>query len=320
MDMSFPAGSSVNDGIDESLCSLTYVGIGDAVKGITERGQDTQLAKVDVKSAYQNVPTHPDDWWLMGMFSKEGLFVDTTLPFSLRSAPIIFTAALAGAAEWMTQREGMGFVIHYVDDGWTGLGGVRLCNAAQVVTPGKTFMRRMFELKAKVRRGQRWCRLNAGFRSDILWWVTFLEAWNGVSVMKGRAQERSANHVWTDASGSFGCGAWNPATGEWLQLAWAALVRPRAADTQDGGIAWKELLPIVLACASWGRQWKGGRLTVHCDNTAAMAVVNSRYSRVPEIMHLLCCLFFYTSTPRARGVGSTHTRGRERVVRCYLPG
>ena len=38
MDMSFPAGSSINDGIDESLCSLMYVGVGDAVKGIAEKG------------------------------------------------------------------------------------------------------------------------------------------------------------------------------------------------------------------------------------------------------------------------------------------
>ena len=115
MDMSFPAGSSVNDGIDESLCSLTYVGIGDAVKGIAERGQGMQLAKVDDKSAYRNVPVHPDDRWLMGMFWREGLFVDTTLHLGLRLAPIIFTA-LADAAERMTRREGVGFVIHYLDD------------------------------------------------------------------------------------------------------------------------------------------------------------------------------------------------------------
>ena len=98
VDMSFPAGSSVNDGIDESLCSLKYVGIGDAVKGIAERGPGTQLAKVDIKSAYRNVPVHPDDRWLSGMLWREGLFVDTTLPFGLRSAPKIFTA-LADAAE-----------------------------------------------------------------------------------------------------------------------------------------------------------------------------------------------------------------------------
>ncbi len=83
----------------------------------------------------------------------------------------------------------------------------KLGHAAQVVTPGKTFMQRMFELKAKGGRGRRMCRLNAGFRSDILWWATFLESWNGVSILRGLSRERSTNHGWTDASGSFGCGA-----------------------------------------------------------------------------------------------------------------
>jgi len=31
---------------------------------------------------------------------------------------------------------------------------------------------------------------------------------------------------------------------------------------------------------------------VHCDNTVAVAVVNSRYRRVPEIMHLLAACFY----------------------------
>ncbi len=372
VDMSFPAGSSVNDGIDESLCSLKYFGIGDAVKGIAERGPGTQLAKVDIKSAYRNVPVHPDDRWLSGMLWREGLFVDTTLPFGLRSTPKIFTA-LADAAEWMTRRDGVDFVIHYLDDfllmGRPGSGecgealeklmsifqclgfpvaldkleGPATClvflgfeldtrlmevrlpvqklqevrdlvsqwcskkvcsvkelesligklgHAAQVVTPGKTFMRQMFELKAKGGRGRRMCRLNAGFRLDIRWWATFLESWNGVSILRGLSRERSTNHVWTDASGSFGCGAWNPSTREWIQLAWSAVARPRVAEAQDGGIAWKELLPIVLACASWGRQWRGGVVTMHCDNTAAVAVVNSGYSKVPEIMHSCCGVCF----------------------------
>ena len=33
-------------------------------------------------------------------------------------------------------------------------------------------------------------------------------------------------------------------------------------------------------------------VTAHCDNEGAVAVVNSGYSRVPRIMHLLRCLFF----------------------------
>ena len=42
-------------------------------------------------------------------------FVDTALPFGLRSAPKIFTA-LADAAEWIIKQRGVQFCIHYLDD------------------------------------------------------------------------------------------------------------------------------------------------------------------------------------------------------------
>ena len=51
----------------------------------------------------------------------------------------------------------------------------------------------------------------------------------------------------------------------------------------------KELLPVVLVCTVWGRQWQR---SVHCNNMGAVAVVNSGYSHVPRIMHLMRCLFF----------------------------
>ena len=60
----------------------------------------------------------------------------------------------------------------------------------------------------------------------------------------------------------------------------------------EAGIAWKEFLPIILACAIWGSHWIGGVVTFHCDNTAAVSVINSGYSRVLNIMLLLRCLFF----------------------------
>ena len=42
---------------------------------------------------------------LLGMQWEGGLFVDTTLPFGLRSAPKIFTA-LTDAVEWTVKRRG----------------------------------------------------------------------------------------------------------------------------------------------------------------------------------------------------------------------
>ena len=74
VDMSFPEGSSVNDEVSVTLCSLTYIGVKDAVKAIVTRGRGTLMAKADIKSAYRNVPVHPEDRLLMGM-SWRGDFV-----------------------------------------------------------------------------------------------------------------------------------------------------------------------------------------------------------------------------------------------------
>ena len=73
-----------------------------------------KLAKFDIQSAYRIVPVHPDDRPLLEMAWKEKLYVDTALPFGLRSAPKIFNA-LADALQWALEQEGTE-VIHYLDD------------------------------------------------------------------------------------------------------------------------------------------------------------------------------------------------------------
>ena len=102
----------------------------------------------------------------------------------------------------------------------------------------------------------------------------------------------SPNHVWTDASGNFGCGAFVPSSQEWCQLQWPNSYPPEWVHLKDESIALKELLPIVLACAVWGSDWENQTVSVHCDNLGVVSLVNSGYSRVPQIMHLLRCLFF----------------------------
>ena len=67
MDMSSPEGGSVNDGIKELWCSLSYAMVIDAAHGITTHGRGAQLINFDISNAYRVVPIHPDDRWLMGM-------------------------------------------------------------------------------------------------------------------------------------------------------------------------------------------------------------------------------------------------------------
>ena len=55
----------------------------------------------------------------------------------------------------------------------------------------------------------------------------------------------------------------------------------------------KELLPIVLATAVWGRSWAGQCILARCDNMAVVHMLQSRTSRHPLVMHLLRSLFFF---------------------------
>ena len=58
------------------------------------------LAKLDIESAYWIIPVHPDDRPLLGMVWKGSLYVDTALPFGLRSSPKLFNA-LADGLSWI---------------------------------------------------------------------------------------------------------------------------------------------------------------------------------------------------------------------------
>ena len=115
IDLSSPAGGSVNDGISKEWCSLKYMTIDDVAARVVRLGRGALMAKFDLKSAYRQVPVHPDDRSLLGMEWKGQLFVDTALPFGLRSAPAIFNA-VAEALAHMIRQKGVEELDHYLDD------------------------------------------------------------------------------------------------------------------------------------------------------------------------------------------------------------
>ena len=162
-----------------------------------------------------------------------------------------------------------------------------LSHASRVVKPGKIFMRHLFEALPGTRRSHHHVHLGSAVRSDILWWHTFMAEWNGVSIIPQPKSPSSV--VWSDASGSFGCGAICPTIGRWIQLRWDRY-RDLSSSGEDS-ITWMELLPIILVSAVWGLAWRRQKVLVHCDDTGAVAVANSGYSKAPQIMHLLRCLF-----------------------------
>ena len=70
--------------------SLHYASIDDATHMLSAVGKGALMAKVDLKSAFRTVLVQQQDWELLGMKWNEAYYVNTCLPFGLRSAPYLF--------------------------------------------------------------------------------------------------------------------------------------------------------------------------------------------------------------------------------------
>ena len=115
LDLSSPEGKSVNDGVPSELCHLQLASVDDAIQHIVAAGPQAQLAKLDIAQAYRNIPVHPQDRWLLGMEWQQKLYIDTVLPFGLRSAPKIF-CAISDALEWVLHKQQVSCTVKYIDD------------------------------------------------------------------------------------------------------------------------------------------------------------------------------------------------------------
>ena len=137
-----------------------------------------------------------------------------------------------------------------------------LNHAATVVRPGRTFLRSLIDASTSVKHLDHHITLRAQARADIAWWYTFVSSWNGRSILP---EAEPSHFLYSDASGSWGCGAF--AGNHWFQIQW------RESWSQVH-IAAKELVPIVVAIALWGHTWKGSRVCCYCDNIAVVFALN----------------------------------------------
>ena len=146
-------------------------------------------------------------------------------------------------------------------------------------------------------------RINSEARSNIRWWHLFVSSWNGVSMLQDQLRKHPNHELWSDASGSWGAGAlWDS---HWFQIKWPA-------SLQSCQIAIKELIPITLACAIWGKYWVESVIRANCDNEAVVTIINSGYTQEPFLMHLLRCIFL--SAKFEFSLTAAHVPGRKNTL------
>jgi len=90
--LSVPFAQSINDFIDPQSYTLSYCTIDDACKILYKLGPGALINKIDLKNAFHLIQVRPADWNLLGVCWCNWFFVDTCLPFGLRSAHICLTS------------------------------------------------------------------------------------------------------------------------------------------------------------------------------------------------------------------------------------
>ena len=93
VDLSWPCGSLVNDGIPfgyflGELLGLNYPTIDAIVLAIVSLSRGCMLYKRDLWKAYRQLPIDPHDYHLLGYAWNSQFYFDTVLTMGLRSTPM----------------------------------------------------------------------------------------------------------------------------------------------------------------------------------------------------------------------------------------
>ena len=110
-----------------------------------------------------------------------------------------------------------------------------------------------------------------------------MEEWNGISIFWDSSTLLPEFNIFSDASGSWGCEAlWGF---QWFHFKWPAQFCPFS-------IAIKKLIPVVVAAAVFGSQWKGRLIQFSVDKMAVVHILNTTYSKDIHLMYLIRILVF----------------------------
>ncbi|XP_062575105.1 uncharacterized protein LOC134237037 [Saccostrea cucullata] len=114
--LSYPTNNSVNDFIDEELCSVNYTKFDEAISMVQRLGRGSYLAKSDIKSAFRLMPIWPGNFELLGFKFDGCYYFDKCLPFGCSISCATFEK-FSSLLEWLVRKRATSReVLHYLDD------------------------------------------------------------------------------------------------------------------------------------------------------------------------------------------------------------
>ena len=130
MDLSFPEGLAVNEGIDKT----TYLGVNvdwrlptvdTLAQLMIKKGVGSLLFKCDLKRYYRQIFVDPSDTVKLGYYVNDMIYIDSTLPMGMSSCYI--AQRVSSIIPFIMQQRGYS-AVNYIDD----LGGVDSASKAEL--------------------------------------------------------------------------------------------------------------------------------------------------------------------------------------------
>lgn len=120
MDLSWPTGHSVNDGIpsdqyDGTPCKLHLPRTDDLIELILEHGPSCYLYTRDIARAYRQIKVDPMDWPLLCFRKGDDIYVDTSIPFGLRWGAMCCTSITYAITRFLYKQHHDRWLV-YIDD------------------------------------------------------------------------------------------------------------------------------------------------------------------------------------------------------------
>ena len=120
IDLSFPKGFSINDGVlkDTYLGTnfqMHYPSIDSIIRTLNDLGPSAEIFKVDISRAFRHIRIDPGDIDLLGLPHRDKLYLDLSLPFRYRLGAFFFSK-ISDAVKFIMNKNGHNALMNYIDD------------------------------------------------------------------------------------------------------------------------------------------------------------------------------------------------------------
>ena len=139
--------------------------------------------------------------------------------------------------------------------------------AATCVRPGRVFVAQLYDAIGEMEQeGVSQMPITDEVIGDILWWETFMQQYNGYSIMW--MQQLELDSVFATDACLTGIG--RVCGDEYFR----APITSQLRQQQNLNIAQLEMLAVYIAISLWGQKYTGVKFAISCDNQVVVKVIN----------------------------------------------